>query len=108
MYLAYTLQKYSDCVPVAKGTKCNPLGKHAQNTFQLGNLTYLIVYESTMQAGSKIIYLITYFSVGQDCNLLRNQTAFICALNGTRSSRAVLCQGCIVERSFAIFWWESF
>jgi hypothetical protein len=34
------------------------------------------------QAGSKIIYLITYFSVGQNCNLLHNYIPFICALNG--------------------------
>ena len=34
-----------------------------------------------MQAVSKMIYLITYLFVGQDCNLLRNYTTFICALN---------------------------
>jgi hypothetical protein len=36
-----------------------------------------------MQADSKMIYLITYFPVGQDCNLLRNYSTFICALDGT-------------------------
>jgi hypothetical protein len=42
----------------------------------------------TMQAGSKMIYLITYFAVGQDCNLLCNYTTFIMRLT-------VYCQGCL-------------
>ena len=70
MYLEYTLQKYSDCVPVTKATNVIPLATTpSQNTFQVRYLTTLLC---TMQAGSKIIYLIIYFSVRQGCNLLRN------------------------------------
>ena len=67
MFLEYTLQKYSDCVPL---TKAIPLATaRSLNTFQVCYLTTLLC---AMQAGSKIIYLTIYFSVGQACNLLRN------------------------------------
>ena len=75
--LEYTLQKYSDCIPVTKATNCNPLGNCTQSEYFAAVLfDYLI-----LQAGSKMIYLITYLSVGQDSNLLCNYTTFICALN---------------------------
>ena len=67
MCLEYTLKKYFDCVPV---TIVIPMATaYSQNTFQLYYLTTLLC---TMQADSKIINLITYLSVRQGCNLMRN------------------------------------
>jgi hypothetical protein len=61
MYLEYIFRKHSDCVPLPRQPIVIPLATvHSQNTFQMHNLTTLLC---TMQAGSRIIYLITYFSV---------------------------------------------
>jgi len=58
MYLKYTLQKYSDYVPVTKATDCNPLGNCAQSEYFPGVLfDYLIVYDASTQQNNLFDYL---------------------------------------------------
>ena len=58
MYLEYTLQKYSDCVPVTKATNCNPLGNSVQSEYFPDALfDYLIVYDACRQQSNLFDYL---------------------------------------------------
>ena len=59
MYLEYTLQMYSDCVPDTKATNCNPFRNCAQSEYFLGVLfDYLIVYVASRQQNNLFDYLL--------------------------------------------------
>ena len=71
MYLEYTLQKYSDCIPVTKATNCNPLGNCVQSEYFPGALfDYLIVYDVCRQQNN--LFISKFFSFSFSCFINTN------------------------------------